>query len=347
MRMSQALDIEEFSAPWLSEIMGYEIRSFTHQKVGTGQTGASYRLTLDADRGPRTLIAKVGAGALEARKRVADGYAAEVGFYSEILDTLDVRTPKCWYAAISNDKLHFTLLLEDVAPRRPGVQVEGCSLERARGAIRNLAGLHAPRWNDASLHDMSFLINISDQQGADFIAQVTRAATAEFVDRYRGELGSEDAETLGAAADAIGAWALASPSPFTVLHGDFRLDNLMFGEDPDDVIVLDWQTAALGPPTRDLAYFLGTSLKTPLRRDWEQELVATYHQELLNRRIGGYDLESCFRDYRLGQLQAPMITTIGAIYATGERSASSDAMFLAMAKRSSAAIRDLRTFELL
>jgi hypothetical protein len=39
--------------------------------------------------------------------------------------------------------------------------------------------------------------------------------------------------------------------------------------------------------------------------------------------------------------QGPMITVLGAIFATAERSERADGMFLAMARRSCAAIRDL------
>ena len=61
----------------------------------------------------------------------------------------------------------------------------------------------------------------------------------------------------------------------------------------------------------------------------------------------GYEADRCWDDYRLGQLQGPMITIIGCMYASGERSEQSDAMFLAMAHRSCAAIQDLRTLDLL
>ena len=40
-----------------------------------------------------------------------------------------------------------------------------------------------------------------------------------------------------------------------------------------------------------------------------------------------------------------MITTIGCMYATGVRSEEADRMFLAMARRSCAAIRDLDTLD--
>ena len=56
-------------------------------------------------------------------------------------------------------------------------------------------------------------------------------------------------------ADSLG------PTPFAVIHGDYRLDNLMFPPDGDGVVALDWQTVGVGPPARDIAYFLGTSLE--------------------------------------------------------------------------------------
>ena len=42
-----------------------------------------------------------------------------------------------------------------------------------------------------------------------------------------------------------------------------------------------------------------------------------------------------------------MITVLGCMYATAERSERSDGMFLAMITRSCAAIRDLRSLDLL
>ncbi len=345
--MTAVLEIEDISTGWLSGELGCEVKSFEQQRVGTGQTGASYRLRLETADGPQSLIAKVAHGSLEARGRVKGGYAAEVGFYSELASTVDVRMPRCWYAQISPDYLHCLLLLEDLAPRRPGVQAQGCSVARSRGAILNLAGLHAPHWNDASLHECGYLINTFEPGRMEFLVSIMRPAAAQFVERYREQLGEQDSATVLAAAAVIDRWLGASQRPFSVLHGDYRLDNLLFGDSEDDVYALDWQTAALGPPLRDLAYFLGTCLSVEDRRTAERELVALYHDELLRRGIRDYDYAQCFEDYRLGQLQATMITTIGCIYATGERSADSDAMFLAMAKRSCAAIRDLDTLALL
>ena len=345
--MTDAVDIEEIDAKWLSQVLGYAVDAVESERVGAGQTGAAYRLSLRAEQGPTTLLAKVAAGDAEARGRVSAGYANEVGFYAHLVQTLDVRTPRCWHAGISEDARRFTLLLEDLAPRVPGVQVRGCDVQRAAGALRNLAGLHAPRWNDASLRDLDFLGNMMEGETAEFLGEVARSACEQFVERYREELGPEDTATMLAAGKLITKWATASQEPFAVIHGDYRLDNLMFGADADDVVALDWQTMTLGPPARDLAYFLGTSLDIEARREAERDLVGLYHGELVRRGVRDYSFERCFDDYRLGLLQATMITSLGAIFATRERSAEADDMFMAMATRSCAAIRDLETLSLL
>jgi hypothetical protein len=342
----EAIDIEDLSAGWLSEVLDVEVRSLVAEQVGTGQTGATYRLSLDAPGAPPTMIAKVAAGDDAARHRVAAGYRNEVGFYAHLLATVDIRTPACSYAAISDDGHRFTLLLEDLAPRTPGVQAEGCAVDRAEAAVRNLAGLHAPRWNDPELHRLDF-VSGPTAEGATFLGEVAVSATEVFVDRYRPDLDDADVATLRASAAVITDWVMARPEPFAVIHGDYRLDNLMFGAGPDDVVAVDWQTLAIGPPVRDVAYFLGTSLVPEDRRAEEQRLVEAYRAELQARGVEGYDADRCFDDYRIGLLQGPLITTLGAAYATAGRSDAADAMFLAMARRSCAAIRELEPLALL
>jgi len=67
---------------------------------------------------------------------------------------------------------------------------------------------------------------------------------------------------------------------------------------------------------------------------------------LLDRGVTDYDAENCWKDYRLGQLQGPMVTVMGYSYAVAAPTEKSDSMFLAMARRSCAAMRDLRSLDL-
>ena len=339
--------VDDLTPAWLSAALGRTVTAVTTERIGTGQIGTSYRLglTYEGDAGPATLVAKLAGGDPAARDRVKEGCAKEVGFYLHLASTVDVRIPRCWYGAIAEDKRTFTLLLDDLAPSVPGVQAEGCTAARALDAVRNLAGLHAPRWDDESLLGFDFLAPATPE-GAAFLGEVLRGATEEFVELYRSRLGDDDVATLRSAAEAITPWQLARARPMALLHGDYRLDNLMFPPEGDGVVALDWQTATVGPPLRDVAYFLGTSLVPELRREHERELVAAYHEALVARGVGGYDADTCWDDYRLGHLQGPMITVLGRIYATAQPSEQADGMFLAMATRSCAAIRELRSLEL-
>jgi len=346
--MTHCIDIDEVSAGWLSDVLGYPIRSMQSRRIGTGQTGAACRITVEADQGPSSFVLKSAAGEAAARQRVSVGYRREVGFYSELVGALDARVPRCWYAGITDDGLKFSLLFEDLTPRVAGVQVDGCSVEQAQAAIRNLTGLHAPRWNDTTLLEHDFLKRQGDDAArAKFLCDLTCAAAAQFVERYKEALSSEDTETMLAAAAAIAAWESVPSEPFALIHGDYRLDNLMFGADSDDVVALDWQTLNVAPPGRDLAYFIANSLSIEDRRHHERNLVRLYVEELTARGVKDYDFERCFRGYRLGFLQAIVTISIGCIYATGERTSQSDAMFLSMTTRTCAAIRDLETLALI
>lgn len=340
--------VEDLTPAWVGAALGTDVAAVDAERVGSGQIGESYRLRLRygaRGAGPATLVAKLAGGDEAARQRVSGGYVKEVGFYTELAATLDVRTPRCWYGAISDDTTSFTLLLDDIADARPGVQADGCTPAQAAGAVANLVGLHAPRWNDRALLDVEFLTP-ADPDTAAFLGAVLAPATEQFVDRFAGQLDAADVATLRACAEAIVAWQLAWPEPFTVVHGDYRLDNLMFPLVGEGVTVLDWQTVTVAPPTRDVAYLLGTSLVVDDRRRHEEALVAGYHAGLVDRGVA-YGADDCFDGYRLGQLQGPMITVLGCIYATAERSERADGMFLAMATRSCAAIRDLRSLDLL
>jgi hypothetical protein len=258
-----------------------------------------------------------------------------------------IRTPRCWYGAITDDKSCFTLLLDDLAPAEPGDQLAGTSRRAARDAVGNLAGLHGPRWCDPALAEITWLPAI-DAEGAQLLGEVMLQAVPTFVARYRDAIDPDVPALLAAVADAAPAWLVAHPERRSLIHGDYRLDNLMFpaGAAPG-VLAVDWQTLDVGLPGRDLAYFVGTSLEAADRRAGEDELLEAYLDALRGHGVAGYGRDDAWADYRVGTLQGPVITVLGAVYATAERSPRADAMFLTMLRRSLAAVRDLDPFALL
>ena len=67
-----------------------------------------------------------------------------------------------------------------------------------------------------------------------------------------------------------------------LVHGDYRLDNMLFGRPGSlrDLTVVDWQTVTWGPAMTDVAYFLGCALTTEDRRTHYDELLRAYHEGL-------------------------------------------------------------------
>jgi hypothetical protein len=319
------------------------------EEVGTGQTGSSFRVrpTFAGQTGlPRTFVAKLPAEDPEVRQRVAYGYRAEVAFYESVAATVAVPVPRCYLSAISDNAERFILLLEDLYPARQGDQIAGCSPEQARAGVVALAGLHAPRWSDPTWREFTeTAMPIADANAAKALGDVARMAADMFLDRLGHRLDTATRHTLDSYPARIPPFLLAHPQRFSLLHGDYRLDNLMFDPTDGSVTVVDWQTLAVGLPARDLAYFVSTSLDPDVRGAHEHALVEAYHAALVDLGVNDFDVTQCFDDYRIGLLQAPLIATLGAAFsATTERG---DEMMLVMLERSCAAIRQLETFDII
>lgn len=327
---------QDLTPEWLTQALSQPVETVSIEAVGTGQTGSSYRLTLD---GERTMIAKLGAEDPEVRARVAYGYRAEVAFYRDIAPTVDVPVPHCFATAISDDASTFVLLLEDLAPAVQGDQIAGCSPDIAIQGATALAGLHGPRWCDPTWKDLEVLtMPLATEESAGGMGDLARMATDIFLDTLGDRMTAEDKQTLNAFPARVPAWLLACPERFALLHGDYRLDNVMLR--PEGLTVVDWQTLTIGLPARDLAYWIATSLDPRDRRITEQRAVAAYHAAL---DVEGYALGVCEEDYRVGQLQVPLIATLGWAFTT-QTPRGAD-MMLAMVARSCAAIRDLHALE--
>jgi aminoglycoside/choline kinase family phosphotransferase len=331
---------------WLSEALGGTVTAVARRRVGSGQIGACYRLALEAAGGlPRRLVAKLASEDAAVRPFLASAYRAEVSFYRELAATVAVRTPRCHYAALAEDGATFVLLLDDLSPAVQGDQLAGCAPEPAADAVANLAGLHGPRWCDPSLLDLPWLHAVSEDDAAG-LGEAFGPAVETFVERFAGRLGDRDAGTLRDTADAMAAWILARADRFALVHGDYRLDNLLFPHPPGrGVTAVDWQTLSIGHPARDLAYFLCTSLDPDDRAAHERTLVEAYRTALAGYGVKGYDPATCFEDYRFAALQGPLITVLGCAY--GTRTERGDEMFLTMAARSCAAIRELGSLDLI
>jgi ecdysteroid kinase len=340
-----ASGIDDITPAWLTaafQLAGVdaEVESITATSIGTGQIASCYRLEIDYLRGtgPETLVAKLPSDDPERRAADAFTYRCEVGFYREAVPRLRVRRPHCYLAVLADSGQEFTLLLEDVSPAQQGDQIKGCSVEQARAAVVNLAGLHAPLWCNPSLREMDWLLPNGDDH-AEISAAFYQDATAKFVERYA--LSDETVALLRDFADRSHRWWGRPAHPFALLHGDYRLDNLLFSDTGGgaSVTAVDWQSCSVGNPLRDVAFMIVTGLSVADRRRAEQNLVSDYWDALRECGITEYDADQCWQDYRHSVFHAPIVTVFGA--SAARPSARGDRMFTVMAERSAVAIADL------
>jgi hypothetical protein len=233
-----------------------------------------------------------------------------------------------------------------MAPAQQGDQLLGCSAEQARAAVINLAGLHGPRWCDPLLMEIPWLRCVSHAEAGHFEEVVTES-TKSFIQHYADRLTEAHVEILQAFAPKCASWLMDRRDRFALVHGDYRLDNLLFGDLDGGVSIaaVDWQTLEVGNPGRDLAYFLGNSLLPSERREHEEDLLRAYHDALLSHDVRDYPFEECMEDYRFGHFQGPLITILAAVSLAHTH--RGDDMFIAMFTRACEAIGDHGSLELL
>lgn len=106
---------------------------------------------------------------------------------------------------------------------------------------RVLATLHGVDWQAAGLADYG----------------KTDAYLARQIARWSRQYRASETEPI-AAMDRLIAWlptAIPPEQATTLVHGDFRLDNLVFAADRLRIVgVLDWELSTLGSPLADFAY---------------------------------------------------------------------------------------------
>lgn len=338
---------EALTTDWLSAALGRPVTGVDITPVGTGQMCDSMRLTLAygpevADDAPPTVIAKLPAADETSRATALQlrNYENEVRFYQQLAPGLPIRTPHIHYADIDVTTASFVLLMEDMAPARQGDQLAGCSVDEARVAVSQLIGLHAPRWDDPTLADIEWL-HRDPATGKQMLAALIPLAWSQFTERYTDRVEDHVRVAGDALIGALGNYLYADTTPWTIVHSDYRLDNLLFGPGPDGptVTVVDWQTVTHGPALNDVAYFIGAGLLADDRSAVEESLVREYYGGLLAAGITGYDWDRCWRDYRRGTWTGLIMAMVASMLV--ERTERGDAMFLTMASRHARQALDL------
>ncbi len=347
--LSLIAEPDDFTSSWLTEALqqagiSASVSDVAVSPVGTGQMASCHRLDIRYARGegPARLIAKLPATDPAVRAGAAMTYRTEVSFYRELAPRIAVSVPRCYFGAITDDSSSFTLLLEDMTPAIPGDQLAGCTLAQAREASIAVASLHARSWCDPALKKIDWLIPGMSTY-VEHTAPRFPTLAQRFIDKRQLAPATED--VVLRFAENFQTWAVGRPSPFSLLHNDYRLDNLLFSPAGAALTIVDWQSLSTGRPLQDVAFLVGAGLHPQERRTGERAIVGAYHDALVTQGVRDYRARQCWEDYRHGLFHGLYICLMAESVATPtERGLR---MFSVMAERAATAIRELDCFELI
>jgi len=310
------VEVADIDAAWLQQALqphapGAQLEGIEIAEAHSGTTGRARVLLRHGDaRLPRSVFVKLPPFDEGQRQFVeAQGMGrAEARFYGELAPEVPVRVPRSFHAA-HEDEGRYVMVLEDL--QAAGARYPGASDPHlagfVEGTIDAFAALHAAFWGSprfAAAGDLAWLERRSRSYGS--AAPLVRFAVERLGERLP-PASRELADAYVPRAERVPA-LLAEGTP-TLIHGDAHIGNMFaLGDTPG---FLDWAMVSCAPGMRDVAYFLGGSVPTELRRACERDLVARYCKQL---HAGGATLEpgEAWRQYRLNLLTAWIAAVITA-----------------------------------
>jgi hypothetical protein len=328
----------DLTADWLTGALGAgTITDFTSQRIGTGQMSECYRVALTyADNAPgggkpESVVLKVAATDPMSRQTgmTLGLYEREVRFYRDIAPGLHGPVAPCYHAVFDASSGIFDVLLGDANPAVVGDEIRGATTEQAQLAVTELARLQGPLLGDSTLAAAPWL-----NRDTPVNQSLITALHAGFVERYADRIAPEHrtvCERLVGAFDEYLAEEAAAGRHYGLVHGDYRLDNMLFGASGADrpLTVVDWQTVTWGPAMTDLAYFLGCALPVANRREHYDSLLDGYYRAL------GPEAPISLADVREGVRRQSFFGVMMAIVSSMlvERTERGDSMFMTMLQR--------------
>lgn len=312
---------EQLTAAWLTDTLRASgalgadraVDTFEVSPVGAGVglLGMVMRLQLtyrDGQPGaePSSLVVKFAHPVAENRAIAMNTrmYEREVSFFNDIAGSVDVPKPHCHFAAVNTDTGENIVVLEDLGVYRAGDQVTGATPAEVRQIIDAMAPLHAAYWGRTDIDLLADAMRIDTSYAEAFPPSLH--ATWERGSQQFAHVIAPDvlAETERYVANLTRLHSLMGQCTQTVVHGDVRLDNVMFGgaEGQHPVMLIDWQAIMVSNPLHDLAYLLSQSLKVEDRRAHERELVEHYHARVSELGVTDFSLEQCWAGYDVGVL---------------------------------------------
>ena len=300
---------------------------------------------------PNTLVVKLHAPdePLRAKTRPFTPDKREILFYQHLADEIPLRIPHCYYSAMNVADGKYVRILEDLAPAKVGNQIRGSTAEETAPALRAIAGFHAHCWQNEKLEGFDWLSGSPTDSDsiARWVLDQYQNAFPIFVSKA-GVLLTDAAKAFGEQLpDKLTDKLQFGKPPRTLVHGDFRLENVFFGASlgKQGFAVIDWQDISRGEGVWDVAWFIGGCLQvTSNRQVEEQQLLKIYHETLKANGVNGYTFKACWEDYRLA-MSRYFVQAVLMVASLNPGNDRENKLAQAVSERFIAAITDLRLAE--
>ncbi len=349
------LEVADATASWLTDALGREVAAVTVLDAHSGTTGRARLGITYADGGdepgdgrPASVFLKL--APFDERQRgfvdlVGLG-VAEARFYRDLADDVPVRIPTVHCARL-DEAGRYVMLLEDLeasGARFPSTRDPDLA-DTISAVVDGLARLHVRYWGDPRLDDGGDLAWVREGY------RVAFGSGATFVEKARDAFADRMSPTFGRLADLMisrpaDVADLLAAGPPTLIHGDPHLGNLFVDDEVDGGRVagfFDWGMVWRATGMRDVAYVLGASVPTDLRRAHERDWIRQYVEHLAAAGVA-LSFDDAWEQYRLLVVYSWSSATSTA--AMGSRWQSVDVGRGGMA-RATASIEDLESVPLL
>ena len=274
------VDVADVTPEWMSGALSRDVSAVTVLDQHSGTTGRA-RVGVEyaggEDGSPATVFVKLAPFDPQQRAfvdQVGLGLS-EARFYREIAIQVPVRVPVAYHSDWDDDG-RYVMVLEDLSAsgcRFPRPRDEDIGMTAGR-IVEELAKLHAHFWADPRLDgELGWVkegMRVSFGGPSKFIGLAVERFGDEMGPAFRqlAELYTERPVDVAA--------VLGSGTP-TLVHGDAHLGNLFVDEAAGGRPgFFDWAMVWRAGGLRDVAYVLGNSIPTEVRREGEREWIQRY-----------------------------------------------------------------------
>ena len=301
---------DAIDSEWLSAQLNLGVEALEIEPLGVPQGFVSNTMRLKpqgpSSALPDSLILKIDSENPVGRELALhlNCFAREVGFYQSLAPQLAPLVPHAYAMGNGSSDEGRWLLLEDLSAMAVGNQVRGVTAKACGQVLEAIAAVHARFWMSPALRNHDWLPDHQFWfQGS---SETLLAFHRSFLEDYELRVEPEALEAIALAIEHSQAIdAAIAHRPFTLVHADLRVENVLFARNASqrDVVLLDWGTPTRSMAAMDLAFLIGGSVPMPARRGRLHDLCRQWHQSLKAHGVKDYSFSDAWADVQLAALR--------------------------------------------